>query len=314
MPGAGHGSGEVNVEFRQAEHFLAVIEHGSLVRASSALHLAQPSLSQSIQTLERDLGAPLFHRVGRGLVPTAVGSALVAPARQLLRDVATAQASVAEFSGLHGGHVDIGTTAGLYESRVPALVGELRRTYRSVSVRIREYSSEAAVAAAVRDGSVELGFGFVDPETEDHDLETHSLGSEELCIALPRRIAEEVPDPLPFDQVPDLPVIAVTGGAQGRVAVEGALRRSARRTAIGVVTEHRQATIPLVAAGAGIAWTSQAVVDNIDSSEVVARSMQPPLVLGVAVMHRPGMLSPAARALLETALRGVEHVDSEGAS
>ncbi|NKU54365.1 LysR family transcriptional regulator [Rhodococcus hoagii] len=135
VPGAAHGSGEVNVEFRQAEHFLAVIEHGSLVRASSALHLAQPSLSQSIQTLERDLGAPLFHRVGRGLVPTAVGTALVAPARQLLRDVATAQASVAEFSGLHGGHVDIGTTAGLYESRVPALVGELRRTYRSVTVR-----------------------------------------------------------------------------------------------------------------------------------------------------------------------------------
>ncbi|NKU54366.1 hypothetical protein GS881_12165 [Rhodococcus hoagii] len=81
-----------------------------------------------------------------------------------------------------------------------------------------------------------------------------------------------------------------------------------------MVTEHRQATIPLVAAGAGMAWTSQAVVDNIDSSEVVARSMRPPLVLGVAVMHRPGMLSPAARALLETALRAVEDVDSEGAS
>ncbi len=100
------------MEFRQAEHFLAVVEHGGVVRAAAALHLAQPSLSQSIRVLEREMGTPLFHRVGRGLVPTPVGAALVKPARQLLRDVATAQASVAELSGLHGGHVDIGATAG----------------------------------------------------------------------------------------------------------------------------------------------------------------------------------------------------------
>ncbi|MEN0139262.1 MAG: LysR family transcriptional regulator [Rhodococcus sp. (in: high G+C Gram-positive bacteria)] len=302
------------MEFRQAEHFLAVVEHGGVVRAAAALHLAQPSLSQSIRVLERDLGTPLFHRVGRGLVPTPAGAALVDPARQLLRDVATAQASVAELSGLHGGHVDVGTTAGLYESPLPELIGELRRAYGTVTVRIREYRSESDVAGAVRDGTVELGFGFLEPtaapESADRrDLDIHNLGSDELCIALPREIADGLPDPLPFEQIPDLPVIAVTGGAQGRVAVESALRRASRRTRLGVVTAHRQVSVPLIAAGVGMAWVTRAVVDNSGESGVVARAMEPPLILPVAVMHRPGVLSPAARALLAAALRRRDQQD-----
>ncbi|MFD6058173.1 LysR family transcriptional regulator [Rhodococcus wratislaviensis] len=302
------------MEFRQAEHFLAVVEHGGVVRAAAALHLAQPSLSQSIRVLERDLGTPLFHRVGRGLVPTPVGAALVDPARQLLRDVATAQASVAELSGLHGGHVDVGTTAGLYESPLPELIGDLRRAYGTVTVRIREYRSETDVARAVRDGTVELGFGFLEPTdsrepADRRDLDTHNLGTDELCIALPREIADGLPDPLPFEQIPDLPVIAVTGGALGRVAVESALRRASRRTKLGVVTAHRQASVPLVAAGAGMAWVTRSVVDNAGESGVVARAMEPPLILPVAIMHRPGVLSPAARVLLAAALRRRDQQD-----
>lgn len=295
------------MEFRQAEHFLAVVEHGGVVRAAAALHLAQPSLSQSIRVLEREMGTPLFHRVGRGLVPTPVGAALVDPARQLLRDVATAQASVAELSGLHGGHVDLGATAGPSESPLPELIGELRLAYPSVSVHLSEFESEADVARAVRDGSVELGFGYLDTadtaERTAFRLESHQLQTDELCVALRQETADALPDPLPFELLPDLPVIAVTSGALGRVTIEAALRRASRRTKLGVVTAHRQAVVPLVAAGAGMAWTTASVVDNSGESGVVPRAMEPPVLVDLAIMHRPGVLSPAARALLETALR-----------
>ena len=246
-------------------------------------------------------------RSRRPTLPTPVGAAPVDPARRLLRDGATAPASVAELSGLHGGHVDVGTTGGQYESPLPKLIGDLRRAYGEVTVRIREYRSETDVATAVRDGTVELGFGFLEPAdsgepTDRRDLDPHNLGTDELCVALPREIAEGLPDPLPFDQIHDLPVIAVTGGALGRVAVESALRRASRRTTLGVVTAHRQASVPLVAAGAGMAWVPRAVVDNAGESGVVARAMDPPLILPVGVMYRPGVLSPAARALLAAAL------------
>jgi len=44
------------VDARQLDYFLAVVDHGGVNRAAAALYLAQPSLSQAIRALERDLG------------------------------------------------------------------------------------------------------------------------------------------------------------------------------------------------------------------------------------------------------------------
>lgn len=296
------------MEFRHAEHFLAVVQHGGVVRAAAALHIAQPSLSQSIRILERELGTPLFHRVGRGLVPTPTGATLVEAARQMLRDLATARASVAELSGLHGGHIDIGATAVAFEATLPGLVGDLRRRYPTVTVRISDYNSESAVVAAVREGTVELGFGYLDADDESTIAETESLdvqilSTEELCIALPESVAVNLREPLPYGQLPDLPVIAVPSGAQARTTVEIALRSASRRTKLGVVTAHRQSAIPLVAAGVGMHWTTRLQVDNAGQPGVVALAMDPPILMTMAVLHRPGVLAPAARALLDSALQ-----------
>ena len=51
-----------------SSYFLAVVEHRGFSQAADELHIAQPSLSQAMANLERELGVPLFHRVGRGIV------------------------------------------------------------------------------------------------------------------------------------------------------------------------------------------------------------------------------------------------------
>jgi Bacterial regulatory helix-turn-helix protein, lysR family len=74
------------VDVRQLTYFLAVVETMNFGRAAEQLHIAQPSLSQAIGTLERELGVPLFHRVGRGIVLSDAGAQLIEPARQVVRD------------------------------------------------------------------------------------------------------------------------------------------------------------------------------------------------------------------------------------
>ena len=63
--------------------FLAVLDAGSLMGAARALQARQPTLSRHVAELEAQLGAPLFERTGRGVVPTAAALAIADAARQM---------------------------------------------------------------------------------------------------------------------------------------------------------------------------------------------------------------------------------------
>ncbi|RIJ99169.1 MAG: LysR family transcriptional regulator, partial [Acidobacteria bacterium] len=54
------------MDFRQVEYFLAVVENNGINGAAAALGVAQPTVSQALRSLERELGVELFHRIGRG--------------------------------------------------------------------------------------------------------------------------------------------------------------------------------------------------------------------------------------------------------
>ena len=69
------------MDTRKLKYFLAVVDHDGFNRAAEHLLIAQPSLSQTIASLEKELGVPLFHRIGRRAVLSEAGKELVGPAR-----------------------------------------------------------------------------------------------------------------------------------------------------------------------------------------------------------------------------------------
>ena len=68
---------------RQLRFFAAIVEHGSIVRAAAALHIAQPALSRQLRQLEVVVGAPLLVRDWRGVKLTPAGAALLDAANVL---------------------------------------------------------------------------------------------------------------------------------------------------------------------------------------------------------------------------------------
>lgn len=297
------------MEFRHLECFLAVVDHGGMVRAAAALHMAQPSLTQSIQALERELGAELFHRIGRGATLTPAGAAMVKPARQVLREEADARASVAESAGRMVGQVEIAALSGAFKHPLTDLVGVFRTRYPHVTLRIREAGSESELVDLIGEGRVELGFGFLPAagsaaaeHCDTAGLTVTVLGHEELYLALPAGLDDQVSDPVALDRLPDLPVITVDRDAVLHRVVVSALRASGASIDVGVVTHHRHVQLPLVAAGAGMAWVPHLGKFGIGGDGVVLRSTDPRLVLSHGVLRGPGELAPPAREFLELAL------------
>lgn len=72
------------MNLKRLEHLVAVAEEGSLAAAARRVHLSQPALTRSIQTLEEEAGAVLFDRGTRGVTLTAVGRMVTERARRIL--------------------------------------------------------------------------------------------------------------------------------------------------------------------------------------------------------------------------------------
>ena len=68
---------------QQLHYAITISEAGSLNKAAEVLYVAQPSLTSSMQELERELGITIFHRSGRGVSLTSEGLEFITYARQV---------------------------------------------------------------------------------------------------------------------------------------------------------------------------------------------------------------------------------------
>ena len=74
---------------QQLHYAITISETGSLNKAAELLYVAQPSLTGSMQDLERELGITIFHRSGRGVSLTNDGLEFITYARQVYQQYET---------------------------------------------------------------------------------------------------------------------------------------------------------------------------------------------------------------------------------
>ncbi len=115
------------MEMHQLRYFLAVAQTGSFSRAAELCHVAQPSLSQQIQKLERELQERLFDRERHGAVLTEAGERLLPRAEKALGELEIAKEEIRDLRGQVSGPLRLGvlpTIAPYYLPKVlPALSG-----------------------------------------------------------------------------------------------------------------------------------------------------------------------------------------------
>src|SRR5256712_8790003 len=87
------------LETRHLRLVAAVAEHGTLTRAGRVLHLTQSGLSRQLLDLETRLGLPLFHRLGKRMVPTPAGERLLVAARRALPQLSDGEEELQRLAG-----------------------------------------------------------------------------------------------------------------------------------------------------------------------------------------------------------------------
>ena len=180
MKGSAYHQG---MELRQLSSFVAVAEELHFRRAAERLHLAQPSVSQQIRTLEAELGVRLFERNRRGAALTAAGEALLPEARELLAGAERA-ASVARSTGKgERGRLRLSLTRSLTGGIAGAIVDAYRTEYPDVELELSVGNTMLHVEQLL-EGDIDAG--FVRPPLEQAGLDELVLGREPMVCVLPR--------------------------------------------------------------------------------------------------------------------------------
>lgn len=134
-----HGAcGDRVIEVRHLRYFLAVAECGSLRKAADRIYVAQSSLTRSVQTLERDLGATLFERGARGVKLTSAGQGLLEPARSILHDVDALRSRLSAPSSEISGRVVLGASAGGARLLFGCVAERIRREHPGIELALVE--------------------------------------------------------------------------------------------------------------------------------------------------------------------------------
>lgn len=125
--------------------YLAVLEHGSITKASESVRVAQPALGLHIRKLEEELGLSLLERHSRGIRATEAGSLLAKHAEVLLRYADEARLELTSYAKVPSGHVSIGLTPSAREAVAVELVDRVSRDLPEVHLTVKEALSEMLV-------------------------------------------------------------------------------------------------------------------------------------------------------------------------
>jgi DNA-binding transcriptional LysR family regulator len=289
------------MDLRQASYVIAVVDEGTFTAAAASIPVSQPALSQAIASLERELGTALFHRLGRRVTLTSAGEAFVEPARRMLRDADQARAAVADVRELSVGRLDVVALSTLVVEPLVELIGRFRQAHPGVVVRITEPEDADAVAHLVRTGACELGLG--DSPDPGPGLEVDHLGRQAILAVLPPGTEPVGPGGLSPAGLARFPLITTPRGTSTRRLLTGALagghqadRTDRTEPALGVITDHREAIVPLVLAGAGAALLPEPLARTAAAQGAVVARLAHPLHRTMVLVRRSAPLSPAAEA------------------
>ena len=169
---------------KQLSYFLAVVDTGRFTQAAALCHVAQPTLSKQIRSLESDLGESLLTRSHDNITPTAAGEALLPLARRIVADSETARMEIAELAGLRRGRLRLGATPSLCVSVVADVLAVFHPRYPGIALHIAEGGSQDLVADLQR-GQLDLAL-VIGRERAGDDLELTPVLREELvAVAAP---------------------------------------------------------------------------------------------------------------------------------
>ena len=243
------------MELRQLQYALQIAAEKNFSRAAEKLHIAQPSLSQQLSKLEKELGVLLFHRNTNAVELTHAGALFVEKAQKVIDLVEQIRKEMDDISQLRKGKLIVGSMPITGAHLLPRVLPVFQRRYPEIEITLVEETS-ANLEKLTAEGRTDIS--LLSLPIGEQSLEYETLVVEEIRLAVPpgHALAEALPADAEADlaQFAEEPFIVMKRGQGLRTMALELCRAAGFSPRIVFESSNIETVQSLVAAGMGVAF------------------------------------------------------------
>lgn len=296
----------MNIDLRQLQAFVEVVQAGSFSRAARSLGMSQSALSQSVRQLEEELQVRLLDRTTRRVQLSKVGADFLPGIQRLLADLDHQLQDLRDLREHRRGHVTVACVPSVALRLLPVVLANFQREHPMVSVTLKEVSRHQIIAG-LRSGDAELGIANV--PGDDPDLDATRLLTDSFALVMRRDNPLTSQASVSWEDGVAAGLIAMATGTGIRLEMERGLAETVRRDPL-YEAEHPATLLAMVEAGVGVAPLPSLAWPAADHPVLTFRKLVAPVIeRDLYLIKRVGRdLSPAGRALHRGILSGAQAI------
>lgn len=259
------------MDLRQLETFIKVVDLKSFSGAAEKLYITQPTVTNHIQNLEKELDTILINRSGKNISLTEAGRLLYKYAIHIVNSCEMAKFDLAAYKGRIEGHLSIYSSSVPRKYVLPHIINKFLEQYPDVSFTLDDNDSENVIQNILEG---ETDFGIVGAKYPSKKLNYIELMEDRLLLITPNNSIYTEPNysSLPMDKIVKGRFLFREEGSGTRKLLDNRLKKH-RVDNLNIIAyiKDTETIKELVSLGVGLSFLSEkAIVDDVKSGKYKA--------------------------------------------
>jgi len=167
---------------RELLYIKTIADTQSMSKAAKKLFIAQPSLSQSLQKIEQNLGTRLFKRTNQGMTLTYAGEKYYLVATQILKIYNDFEMEISYINNLKSGRIIIGITDFLGTHILPTIIPYFKEICPNINIYVHEKNSTELESSLIS-GEIDFAIMHMPPQKREPSLEFDPINIDPFLLA-----------------------------------------------------------------------------------------------------------------------------------
>lgn len=288
------------MNMRQLEAFKAVMTHGGITAAATAMNVSQPGVSRLIGDLERSLGFKLFERRKGRLHPTPEGLSFHQELERSFVGMGKLEQAAREIKSHRRGHLRIAVMPSVSLDLAPEILRQFTADHPGLKVTFDVHTSQRIVEWVA---AQQFDLGIAQTTLELPGVEVlHSFRTTCVCVA-PKGHRFENKTVIDLTDLEDEPAIALAQHTLAALHIDQAFMEANIQRAIRVETQPSFAACSMAAKGIGVALVDPMTASFFSANRLIIRPFRPDIHFDFRIIRPENtIMSLAAEAFVEAAV------------